>query len=79
MCCNLIAKFQNINRYTVFFNVNESKIFVYIPDDFFIYDEANMLIYGKETGITYQLGQKVKIVVVDVDKRMRTIDFEICT
>ena len=50
-----------------------------IPDDFFIYDEANMLIYGKETGITYQLGQKVKIVVVDVDKRMRTIDFEICT
>lgn len=48
-----------------------------IPDDFFLFDEENMLIFGRETGIVYQMGQKVKVKVVDTDKRMLTIDFEI--
>lgn len=48
-----------------------------IPDDFFLYDEENMLIYGKNTGITYRMGQKVNIRVAAVDKQMRTINFEL--
>lgn len=50
---------------------------VSIPGDYYLFDEENMLIYGRETGNVYQMGQKVDIVVVDTDKRMLTIDFEV--
>lgn len=47
-----------------------------IPNDYFIYDEDNMTLVGKETGETYTMGQKVRVQVVHVDKLLRTIDFE---
>ena len=50
---------------------------VSIPGDYYLFDEENMLIYGRETRNVYQMGQKVDIVVVDTDKRMLTIDFEV--
>ncbi|MDO5156732.1 MAG: ribonuclease R [Eubacteriales bacterium] len=48
-----------------------------IPDDFYIYDESNMLLMGRESGKQYKMGQNVRIKVVSVDKLMRTIDFEL--
>lgn len=48
-----------------------------ILDDYYIYDEANMTLVGKETGNVYTMGQCVKIKVVNVDKLLRTIDFEL--
>ncbi len=48
-----------------------------IPDDFYIYQEENMSIVGKTSGKTYIMGQKVKVRTVQVDKMLRTIDFEL--
>ena len=47
-----------------------------IPDDYYIYDEDNMLVFGKNIGNTYQLGQKVYVRVVMTDRKLLTIDFE---
>lgn len=43
--------------------------------DYYIYDEAAYEIYGKTGGRTFRLGQKVDIVVYDVDLVSNTIDF----
>lgn len=48
-----------------------------IPDDFYIYDESSMSMIGKDYGKTYQMGQKVNVVVASVDMMLRTIDFEL--
>lgn len=48
-----------------------------IPDDFYIYDEERLEIFGKDTGKTFCMGQKVRIKVVHVDKLLRLIDFEL--
>ena len=50
-----------------------------IPDDFFLYDEDQMIIFGKNSGITYQMGQKVTVFVKYVDRKDLTIDFELVT
>lgn len=48
-----------------------------MDDDYFIFDEDRMELYGEHTGITYHIGQKVKVVVVGADTNMRTVDFEL--
>ena len=48
-----------------------------IPDDFYIYREEDMSIVGMELGKTYRMGQVVRVKVAQVDKLLRTIDFEI--
>ena len=46
-----------------------------INDDYYIYDDINKQLIGKETGKIYKLGQKVKIMVANADKQTRKIDF----
>ena len=46
-----------------------------INDDYYIYDDVNKQLIGKETGKIYKLGQKVKIKVANADKQTRKIDF----
>ena len=46
-----------------------------LPGDYFEYDEVHYEMVGKKTGIRYELGQKVKIKVHQVDTVLRTIDF----
>ena len=48
-----------------------------IPDDFYIYHEESMSIVGKDTGREYAMGQRVMVKAVQVDKLLRTIDFEL--
>ena len=48
-----------------------------IPDDFYIYQEDAMALVGKEYGKTYTMGQQVVVKVVNVDRLLRTIDFEL--
>lgn len=48
-----------------------------IPGDYYLYDERSYEMVGRDTGRRYKLGQTVKIVVVDTDKELRTIDFEL--
>ncbi len=46
-----------------------------LAGDYFYYDEEACEMVGKETGISYQLGQRVTIQVKGVDRLARTVDF----
>lgn len=48
-----------------------------IPGDRYYFDELHYEMVGERTGRKFVLGQKVTIVVVDVDRASRTIDFAI--
>lgn len=43
--------------------------------DYFYYDEESYEMVGKETGVAYKLGQRVRVQVKDVDRMARTVDF----
>ncbi len=43
--------------------------------DYFYYDENTYEMVGKESGIVYQLGQRITIQVKGVDRLAGTIDF----
>ena len=46
-----------------------------LNDDFYEFDDKNMLVYGKRTKKTYRLGDRVLVYVAKVDRMMNTIDF----
>ncbi|MBP6303085.1 MAG: ribonuclease R [Bacteroidia bacterium] len=48
-----------------------------LQDDYYVYDEANMMVVGKKKKIRYQLGDKVKVKVIKTDLVKRTIDFQL--
>ncbi len=48
-----------------------------MPGDRFFFNEATYEMIGEMTGRKYCLGQTVRVVVVDVDKISRTVDFAI--
>ena len=48
-----------------------------LPGDYFYYDENSYEMVGRDTGKTYKLGEKLRIMVKGVDRLTRTVDFEI--
>lgn len=46
-----------------------------LEDDYYEYDDNAYELRGQHTGITYRLGQRVKIRVKGTDRLLRTIDF----
>lgn len=48
-----------------------------LKDDYYIYDESQYMMIGEHTKKTYKLGQKIMVEVMDADKLLRTIDFDI--
>ena len=46
-----------------------------MDDDFYEFDDKNMLVHGKRTKKTYRLGDRVVVYVAKVDRMMGTIDF----
>jgi len=45
-----------------------------IPGDYYYFDEENMQIVGRKTGVTYMLGDDVKVKVFATNLDKRTID-----
>lgn len=48
-----------------------------MSDDYYIFDETNVMMYGKNNKKIFKIGDKVKIRVVAADKLLKRIDFEI--
>ena len=46
-----------------------------LPGDYFYYDENSYEMVGRDTGITYKLGERITIQVKGVDSLTRTVDF----
>lgn len=47
--------------------------------DYYYYDEKNYEMVGRDTGRTFRLGERVRIVVDDVDLQMKTVEFLLAT
>ena len=74
----VISGISNWGMYVELPNTVEGMIHVTtLGDDFYYYDEEKYVMIGKETGRTFSLGQKVKIVVTKTDRLLKTIDFEL--
>ncbi len=48
-----------------------------MSDDYYIFDETNVMMYGKNNKKVFKIGDKVKVKVVSADKLLKRIDFEI--
>ncbi|WP_050637041.1 ribonuclease R [Candidatus Stoquefichus sp. SB1] len=48
-----------------------------LTDDFYHYDDKNIMLVGERTGKTFKLSDKVKVKVIGASKKERTVDFEI--
>jgi len=48
-----------------------------MQDDFYVLDEDNYHILGRNTGMVYRLGDKVNVLVKKVDLGRRQLDFEL--
>lgn len=48
-----------------------------LTDDFYHYDEKNIVLRGERTGKTYKLSDKVKVRVIGSSKKERTVDFQL--
>ena len=46
-----------------------------LSGDYFVYDEANYEMVGRDTGKKYKLGQRLTVVVAGTDRLTRTVDF----
>ncbi len=48
-----------------------------IGDDFYQFNEERMVMYGRKTKRTFQIGDRVKVLVVRVDMDARQVEFEL--
>ncbi|MGN0164583.1 MAG: ribonuclease R [Lachnospiraceae bacterium] len=72
----VISSITNWGMYVELPNTVEGLIrFSDIDGDCFAIDKTGYTATGKRSGKTYMLGQKIKVVVFNCDKVMRTIDF----
>lgn len=46
-----------------------------LTDDYYVYDEGNYRMVGEHNGIEYKLGQKLEVIVTNVDTIIHTVDF----
>ena len=46
-----------------------------LPDDYYYYDENAYEMVGEDSGRRYKLGQRVKVLVREVDTMTRTVNF----
>lgn len=48
-----------------------------MKQDFFEFDEKNMMLVGQRTGVIYRIGHKIKVKVTDASAELRQVDFAI--
>ena len=48
-----------------------------MQDDYYNFDEVNVMLIGRHSKKTYKIGDKVKVKVLSADKFLRRIDFEV--
>ena len=48
-----------------------------LNDDYYIYDEIGLRLYGRSNGKEFKIGQRMKVLLTKVDKDLMQIDFAI--
>ena len=74
----IISGFTQQNIFVELPNTVEGAMNVaYMDDDYYSYNETEMIMRGDRTGNIFSLGDKVRIRVLRADKVERIIDFEL--
>lgn len=74
----IVSSVTNFGMFVELDNTVEGLVrFENMGDDYFIYNDINKSLIGKETNKTYTLGDKVEIEVIDANKQTRKIDFKL--
>lgn len=73
---------SGVSKWGVFVEITQSKSeglirFNNLKDDYYIFDEDNYRIIGRQHGYIYRLGDAVKVLVKDVDLEKRQLDLEL--
>ena len=73
---------SGVSKWGIFVALNISKSeglirFNELKDDYYYLDEENYRIIGRQSGNTYRLGDKVKVLVKNVDLEKKQLDFAI--
>ncbi len=72
----IIAGVTNWGIYVELPNTIEGMVaLAMLDDDYYEFDERKMMVFGRKTGKSYRLGDKVTVVVAKVSKELGTIDF----
>lgn len=75
----IISSITSFGMYVELPNTVEGLIkFENMYDDYYMYNEINKTLIGKETNKVYKLGDKVRIKVIEASKITRKINFELC-
>src|SRR5699024_1066736 len=48
-----------------------------MTDDYFEFDQRNLMLIGQHTGVVYRIGEEIKVRVTAADGETREVDFEI--
>ena len=76
VCEGIISGITNWGIYVELPNTVEGMISLQsLEDDFYIYDEENMCVYGEHSNKKYTIGQKVTVIVAKVDVELKEIHF----
>lgn len=76
VCEGVISGITQWGIYVELPNTVEGMIHVSaLPGDYFYYDENSYEMVGRDTGVTYKLGERVTIQVKGVDTLTKTVDF----
>lgn len=76
------GEISGVSKWGLFVLIDENKCegmvrITTLDDDFYMLDEDNYQIIGRDFGKVYQIGQKVRIKVVNVNLMKRQMDFEL--
>ena len=72
----IISNITNFGVFVELENTVEGLVrFENLGDEYFIYDEEHKQLYGEQTGIVFNIGDEMKIKVIEANKEMRRISF----
>jgi ribonuclease R len=76
------ALISGVSKWGIFVEITESKSeglirFNDLKDDYYFFDEDNYRIIGRQHGYIYRLGDKVKVLVKNVDMERKQLDLEL--
>lgn len=74
----IISSITSFGMFVELENTIEGLIrFENLGNEYFIYDQENKILIGEQSNTIYKIGQKVKIKVIEANKELRRISFEL--
>ncbi len=74
------AVISGVNEYALFIEIQDlcisgSVAIELLPDDYYIFDEKRYRLFGEITGKIYQLGDDIKVTLINIDQPRKRLNF----